>query len=53
MIIRGIGVASIQGLYSECISGGVVYWVKGVFADEGQPDELLNLAAMEILNRIA
>ena len=39
--------------YAEISIGGVVYRVKSVFADKGQMGELLDLAVMEKLSRIA
>ena len=39
--------------YTEVSIGGVVYRVKSVFSDKGQLGELLDLAAMEKLSRIA
>lgn len=39
--------------FSEIIIGGVTYRVKSVFANKGQMGELLDLAAMEKINRIA
>lgn len=39
--------------YTEIKIGGVVYRVRSVFADKGQMGELLDLAAMEKINRIA
>ena len=39
--------------YTEIKIGGVVYRVKSVFSDKGQLGELLDLAAMEKLSRIA
>ena len=39
--------------YIEVSIGGVVYRVKSVFADKGQIGDLLDLAAMEKLSRIA
>ena len=39
--------------FSETIIGGVTYRVKSVFADKGQMGELLDLTAMEKINRIA
>lgn len=39
--------------YVEISIGGVVYRVKSVFADKGQMGELLDLAVMEKLSRIA
>lgn len=39
--------------YAEISIGGVVYRVKSVFSDKGQMGELLDLAVMEKLNRIA
>lgn len=39
--------------FSEIIIGGVTYRVKSVFADRGQMGDLLDLAAMEKINRIA
>ena len=39
--------------YTEVNIGGVVYRVKSVFSDKGQLDDLLDLAAMEKINRIA
>ena len=39
--------------FSEIIIGGVTYRVKSVFADKGQMGDLLDLAAMEKINRIA
>lgn len=39
--------------YAEISIGGVVYRVKSVFADNGQMGELLDLAVMEKLSRIA
>ena len=40
-------------VFSEIIIGGVTYRVKSVFADRGQMGDLLDLAAMEKINRIA
>ena len=39
--------------YTEIKIGGVVYRVKSVFSDKGQLDDLLDLAAMEKIGRIA
>lgn len=39
--------------YAEISIGGVVYRVKSVFSDKGQLGDLLDLAAMEKLSRIA
>lgn len=39
--------------FSEIIIGGVTYRVKSVFADKSQMGDLLDLAAMEKINRIA
>ncbi len=39
--------------YTEIKIGGVVYRVKSVFSDKGQLGDLLDLAAMEKLSRIA
>ena len=39
--------------YTEVSIGGVVYRVKSVFSDKGQLGELLDLAAMEKIGRIA
>ena len=39
--------------YTEVKIGGVVYRVKSVFSDKGQLGNLLDLAAMEKLSRIA
>lgn len=39
--------------YTEVSIGGVVYRVKSVFSDKGQIGDLLDLAAMEKLSRIA
>ncbi len=39
--------------YTEIKIGGVVYRVKSVFSDKGQLGDLLDLAAMEKLGRIA
>ena len=39
--------------YTEIKIGGVVYRVRSVFADKGQMGDLLDLAAMEKINRIA
>ena len=39
--------------FSEIIICGVTYRVKSVFADKGQMGGLLDLAAMEKINRIA
>ena len=39
--------------YTEIKIGGVVYRVKSVFSDKGQLGNLLDLAAMEKLSRIA
>ena len=39
--------------FSDITIGGVVYRVKSVFADKGQMGDLLDLAAMEKINRIA
>ena len=39
--------------YTETTIGGIVYRVKSVFADTGQMGDLLDLAAMEKINRIA
>ncbi len=39
--------------FSEITIGGVTYRVKSVFADKGQMGDLLDLAAMEMINRIA
>lgn len=39
--------------YTEVKIGGVVYRVRSVFADKGQMGDLLDLAAMEKINRIA
>ena len=39
--------------YTEVKIGGVVYRVKSVFSDKGQLDDLLDLAAMEKIGRIA
>lgn len=39
--------------YTEIKIGGVVYRVKSVFADKGQMGDLLDLAAMEKIGRIA
>ena len=39
--------------YTEVTIGGVVYRVSSVFADKGQLGDLLDLAAMEKINRIA
>ena len=39
--------------FSEIAIGGVTYRVRSVFADRGQMGELLDLAAMEKINRIA
>ncbi len=39
--------------FSEITNGGVTYRVKSVFADMGQIGDLLDLAAMERINRIA
>jgi hypothetical protein len=39
--------------YTEIKISGVVYRVKSVFADKGQMGDLLDLAAMEKINRIA
>lgn len=39
--------------FAEISIGGVVYRVKSVFADKGQMGNLLDLAVMEKINRIA
>ena len=39
--------------FSEITIGGVTYRVKSVFADKGQLGDLLDLAALEKINRIA
>ena len=39
--------------YTEINIGGVVYRVKSVFSDKGQLGDLLDLAAMEKIGRIA
>lgn len=39
--------------YAEITVGGVVYRVRSVFADKGQMGDLLDLAAMEKISRIA
>mgnify|MGYP007097670695 FL=1 len=39
--------------YTEVNIGGVVYRVKSVFSDKGQLGDLLDLAAMEKIGRIA
>lgn len=39
--------------YTEIKIGGVVYRVKSVFSDKGQLGNLLDLAAMEKIGRIA
>lgn len=39
--------------FMELTIGGVTYRVRSVFADRGQMGELLDLAAMEKINRIA
>ena len=39
--------------YTEVSIGGVVYRVKSVFSDKGQLGDLVDLAAMEKLSRIA
>lgn len=39
--------------YAEISIGGVVYRVKSVFSDKGQIGDLLDLAAMEKIGRIA
>lgn len=39
--------------YAEITIVGVVYRVKSVFADKGQMGDLLDLTAMEKINRIA
>ena len=39
--------------FSEITIGGVTYRVRSVFADRGQMGELLDLAAIEKINRIA
>ena len=39
--------------FAEITIGGVTYRVKSVFAEKGQMGDLLNLAAMEKINRIA
>ena len=39
--------------YTEVNIGGVVYRVKSVFSDKGQIGDLLDLAAMEKIGRIA
>ena len=39
--------------YAEITIGGIVYRVKSVFADKGKMGDLLDLAAMEKINRIA
>ena len=39
--------------YTEVSIGGVVYRLKSVFSDKGQLGELLDLAAMEKIDRIA
>ncbi len=39
--------------FLEIEIGGVTYRVKSVFADKGQMGDLLDLAAMEKINRIA
>ena len=39
--------------YTEIKIGGVVYRVKSVVSDKGQLGDLLDLAAMEKINRIA
>ena len=39
--------------FSEITIGGVTYRVKSVFADKGQMRDLLDLAVMEKINRIA
>lgn len=39
--------------FAEITIGGVTYRVKSVFADKGQMGDLLDLAAMEKINRIA
>lgn len=39
--------------YTEVSIGGVVYRVKSVFSDKGQIGDLLDLAAMEKIGRIA
>ena len=39
--------------FSEITIGGVTYRVRSIFADRGQMGELLDLAAMEKINRIA
>lgn len=39
--------------FAEITIGGVTYRVKSVFADKGQLGDLLDLTAMEKINRIA
>ena len=39
--------------FLELTIGGVTYRVRSVFADKGQIGEMLDLAAMEKINRIA
>ena len=39
--------------FSEITINGVTYRVKSVFADKGQMGDLLDLAALEKINRIA
>lgn len=39
--------------YTEIKIGGVIYRVKSVFSDKGQLGDLLDLAAMEKIGRIA
>lgn len=39
--------------YSEITIGGVTYRVKSVFSDKGKMGDLLDLAAMEKISRIA
>ena len=51
----GNGIGTIRPLndFLELTISGVTYRVRSVFADKGQMDELLDLAAMEKINRIA
>ncbi len=39
--------------FAEITIGGVTYRVKSVFADKGQMGDLLDLAVVEKINRIA
>lgn len=39
--------------YAEIMIGGVTYRIRSVFADKGKMDDMLELAILEKMNRIA